>query len=98
MKNYEDDKLLARAKQIAVTLVVAAVILFLALSNSVFNYSKTHAFQYEVNYRNLSAPGQSVVSTMKKAGELQSIVLSGNNRKSSGSGTFFDEVTRIHGK
>ena len=99
-KRTEEMIVVNKVKRFSISMLVVAGILFLGLSSTIFNYSVTHSYQYQMKYNRLSSAGKSLVSSMKKTGEFESKVLSA--RKTAGNaktgGKFFDEVASIHRK
>lgn len=92
----DDDKLLKTCKAIAIILVVAAVVVFLALSSKIFHFSQDNPLRYQQNYAALNRPEKTMVSSMRKTGEVQSSVIGKNRGNGNGGSKFFDEVSRVH--
>lgn len=92
----DDKKLVKTVKTVAILLVVALVVVFLALSSKVFHFSEDNPYQYQVNYERLSPPGKGVATSMRKTGEVQNQILTKNRGRTKGSNGFFDEVEKIH--
>lgn len=92
----DDKKLVKTVKTLAILLVVALAVVFLALSSKVFHFSENNPYQYQINYSRLSAPGKGVASSMRKTGEVQSRLLTKNRGRTKSSNGFFDEVEKIH--
>lgn len=100
-RRTEELMLVQKVKRFSIIMVIAAVILFLGLSSTIFNYSVSHSYQYQMNYNRLSSAGRSLVASMKKTGEFESKVLSARRAPSGAAktgGKFFDEVASIHSK
>ncbi len=98
-RRAEELIVVQKIKHISISMVVAAVVVFLALSGTIFNYSVNHAYQYQMNVNRLSPAGKSLVLSMKKTGEIESKVLSARRTTASKSNSkFFDEVANIHRK
>ena len=93
----DDQKIVQTTKNIAILLVIAAVLTFLGLSSKIFHFSETNPVTYEINYKRLSPPGKGVATSMKKTGEVQSKVLGPRRGKGNGGSKFFDEVEKVHG-
>ncbi|MCR5725172.1 MAG: hypothetical protein K6G80_08825 [Treponema sp.] len=97
-KEQEEALLVNKVKHFSLVMVAAAAVLFLTLSSTIFNYSVTHSYQYQMKYNRLSSAGKSLVASMKKTGEFESKVLSVRRTSASAKrgGRFFDEVANIH--
>ena len=92
----DDEKLVHNCKVVSILLVIAAVIVFLALSSKIFHFSESNPIQYQRNFSLLNMPEKHVVSSMRKTGEVQSNVLGKNRGHGNGGSKFFDEVSRVH--
>ena len=84
-------------KGCTIALVIAAVVIFLALSSRIFNLSVSDPKQYQKKYNTLSTSEKNMIKSMKKTGEVQSKVI-GTRRNTGGNGRFLDEVEKIHRK
>jgi len=93
--NIDEEKLLQVVKKVVLGLVALAILVFLVLSIKIFTFSTQNRTEFSRNYRNLSRDERSVISTMRKTGELQSSFW-GPTRSTGGNGKFLDEVERRH--
>lgn len=93
--NIDEEKLLRMVKKVVLALVAVAVLVFLVLSIKIFTFSTQNRTQFSRNYHNLSRDERSVISTMRKTGEVQSKFW-GPTRNTGGNGEFLDEVARRH--
>lgn len=94
----DDDKLLQNCKITSIMLLIIAGILFLVLSSKIFHFSENDPIRYQRNYSMLNRPEKTVVSSMRKTGQIQSSVLGKNRGHGNGGSKFFDEVSRVHSK
>ena len=93
----EEMQLVQKVKHFSIIMLIAAGILFLALSSTIFNYSTSHSYQYQINYNRLSPAGKSLVLSMRKTGEIESKMLGSRRTITRNRGSkFFDEVATIH--
>lgn len=92
----DDKKVVHNCKVVSILLVVAAVIVFLALSSKIFHFSESDPIRYQRNLSVLTTPEKHVVSSMRKTGEVQDSFIGKNRGRGNGGSKFFDEVSRVH--
>ena len=97
----DSDVVMKYARRISLALCAFALLLFLILSGVVFKFSVNRPDRYFWNYQQMTAPGQAVVSSMRKTGEVEDSVLNNKNafrntKKNSKKNAFFDSVSNKH--